>query len=121
MMETTSAAKKYLSCMCGSVKGRRSAATNDNLTITSPSNGTMLYQLTRQSRHTSKAARMMPGFSKSSGSFGSHWYRFGASRVKSDDKLACAGYVISNSTRGLSANQAGKIEAVYVAGIMRKE
>src|SRR5215210_8919675 len=121
MMEITSAAKKYLSCMCGSVKGKRSAKTSDSLTIMSPSNGTVLRQLTRQSKHASKAARMVPGFSNNPGSFGSHWYKFGAFRVNCGKSPACAGYVINSSIRDLPANQAGKIESTYVAGIMRKE
>jgi hypothetical protein len=107
--------------MCGNVKGKISTETSDNLTITSPFNGTALRQQTRQSRHASKAARMVPGFSNNSGSFDSHWYKFGALRVKSGNSPACAGYVINNSVRDLPANQAGKTEAIYIAGVMRKE
>src|SRR4051794_2259172 len=121
MMEITSAAKKYLSCMCGSVKGTTSAETNASLTIMSLSSGTTLRQLIRQSKHTSKVVSMVPGFSNNPGSFGIHWYRFGAFKVKSENSPACAGYVTSNSTRGLPANQAGKIKATYVVGMMRKE
>src|ERR671917_642939 len=120
-METTSAGKKYLSCMCGSVKGKRSVETNDNLRITSPSSGTALRQTARQSRPASKAARTRPGFSSKLGSSGNHWYRFGAFRVNSENCPVCAGYVINSSTIGLPANQAGKTEAMYVAGMMRKE
>jgi len=67
--------------MCGSVKGKRSTETNDNLMITSPSNGTALRQLTSQSKPASKAARMIPGFNNP-GASGSHWYKLGAFRVK---------------------------------------
>jgi hypothetical protein len=120
-MEIMSAAKKYLSCMCGSVKGTRSVETNASLTIRSPSSGTTLRQLTRQSKHTREIVSIVPGFSSNPGSFGSHWYRLGAFRVKSENSPACVGYVTSNSTRGLPVNQAGKIEATYVRGMMRKE
>src|ERR687886_1640571 len=120
MMETTSAPKKYLSCICGSVKGKRSSETSDSLTITSPSNGASLRQHTRQSKPTSNAARTLPGFANEPGSFGSHWYRFGALRVNCGKSPACAGYVINNSVRGLPSNQEGKIEAAYVTGVMRK-
>ena len=121
MMEITSPAKKYLSCMCGSVKGKRSARTNDNLTIMSPSNDTTLRQLIEQSKHMSKPVKMIPGFSNDPGSFGSHWYKFGAFRVNCWKSPACDGYVINNSINGLPANQAGKSETIYVTGIKRKE
>src|SRR4051794_21325429 len=120
-MEITSAAKKYLSCMCGSVKGKRSTKTNDNLMIMSPSSGTRLRQLIRQSKNTSKPVNTIPGFSNNPGSFGSHWYKFGAFRVNCWKSPACDGYVINNSIKGLPANQEGKSETVYVTGIMRKE
>src|SRR5215203_6792035 len=107
MMETTSAAKKYLSCMCGNVKGKRSTETKDNLTITSLSNGTGLRQLTRQSSPTSKAVKTIPNNEniryinkrlsvsrpcrKRRKPSGTHWYRFGAYRVSSSYCPACAG------------------------------
>src|SRR5918912_2842569 len=83
MIETTSAAKKYLSCISGSVKGTRSNETNDTLTIMSLSNETVLRQQNRQSTHTRNPARIKPGFSNSPGLFGSHWYKFGPSQAKS--------------------------------------
>src|SRR5215203_1047788 len=104
MMETTSAAKKYLSCMCGNVKGKRSTETKDNLTITSLSNGTGLRQLTRQSSPTSKAVKTIPphesirfsnkilsGCGADRESYGTHQYRFGAYWVSSVYCPACAG------------------------------
>src|SRR5918912_3649337 len=83
MIETTSAAKKYLSCISGNVKGTRSNETNDTLTIMSLSNETVLRQQNRQSTHTSNPARIKPGFSNSPGLLGSHWYKFGPSQAKS--------------------------------------
>src|SRR5918912_2848605 len=89
MIETISAAKKYLSCIFGNVKATRSTETNDSLTIMSLSNGTVLRQQNKQSKHTRNPARIMPGFSNNPGSFGSHWYKFGPSMAKSFDPHWC--------------------------------